>query len=212
MIRRLPFLFLLCTSVLWASGGGPWWEYLVQAEGGLRLRQGPGTGFPVVVLIPDGAYVRDVHGMEYDSLPAAQHWEANDGNWTIVHAGVNGKGFSGWVHNDYLRIPETEVPGIGCATLVKVATLRAMNPARLQNLIARPIVWEEHDIDVYLSDLAVQSLIKSLRYRKIDGWEPLEDGNCMLLSGEREIGILKKSDYEVLGQKRQLWTVSNTSY
>jgi len=208
----LFILFVLSVAPLWASGGGPWWEYLVQAQGGLRLRQGPSTDFPVVTLIPDGSYVRDVHGMLYETLPAAQNWKANNGDWTLVYFAVNERTFSGWVHNDYLRIPDSPVAGFGCATLVRIASLKSVEPRRMISQIPRPIILSDHDIDVLLSDRSVMIMVQNLRQWDVDRWEPGPDGSCSLFSGETEQARLLKLEYSVLGSKRIFWTLERAPF
>ena len=145
--------------------------------------------------------------MLYETLPAARHWEANDGNWTLV-AFSSEKGVqSGWVHNDYLRIPETSIADFGCATLIRVSRLKTMNPEQLAAQIPRPFVLAEHDINVVLSNGSAISLIRELQSWDLDRWESDGDGACRVFSGQNERGRLRKQEYTVLGKKRHAWTL-----
>lgn len=65
---------------------------LVQAEGGLRLRSGPGTDAEIVVVLPDNAEFIAVAGSE--------------GPWVPGYV----DGYSGWVSSEFLVDPSTVAP------------------------------------------------------------------------------------------------------
>ncbi|MBQ5602430.1 MAG: SH3 domain-containing protein [Clostridia bacterium] len=83
----------------------PTGDYLIDADGGLRLREKASTGSSVLAMIPDGTIVTITETLEIDGASSNRWW----GKTTY-----NGK--TGWISLDYARL-QSEISAIKITTL-----------------------------------------------------------------------------------------------